>query len=1010
MKKIILFCFALGLTTGLSAQLKFNHTLNQNDFDDPTVVVNKNFSPSFSDGEVVFDRGGDVTTGKEAYIDVALEGAPLSISFDMILKGGGLFNNNVVLPNAILPMCWLSESSDGVNYTLSRTWRQSLNQVSDEEYKAKNVTLKPETRFVRIGFRATHICRYRNIVVEPLHADLQLNIATRALDFGRMAVNTTDHTDDKTMKINASWRNLKNITVTVDKLDSETAQNMYSVDKTTLGTSEIANGNSALAVTNNPHAPKGEYKVNASTKNGAVVRIHADSPYDNDERIFNIPLSVILCANRRTITWYEGQDTVEVRNGVTLDPATINPTTGGAVVTYRTVTVGNKGTATINGTTLKVSDIPTMGIVDMEAYCNGTGDYADASVKRTFIVMPEHGYLYETSLCEGETIEMGGQTITADGDKTVTITLPTEDKQNDSTIFVIVHTNRKYSGIQTSARVHQDDLPFSWEGLTFYGKGSQTAYLQTANGCDSIVTMTLQVDTSYHVYKQVCKSEFPIEWKEGNDVLYTFTDYGQYTYTFENTTAVASDSSVTWFVIPHDTIYADTAYQTVCFGESYTWKGNTYTETDVYSVSEQGNCEYTTYTLNLTVLPPAIDSTYYKTICYGATYTDNYFNNLTASDIYTKAVPYTTINCDSVVYTLNLTVLPKAIDSTYYRTICYGTTYSDVYFTDLAESGIYTKSVPYAEIDCDSVTYVLNLNVRPQTVDSIYSKTVCAGNTYSDKYFQNLTTAGTYTHNVPFVGLDCDSVIYKLSLSFADQYYEEIYDTICPALLPYIWNGTEYRATGDYDKTFISIGGCDSTVTLHLLVASHNPDMDPSLDNVPASNKYNSWLLMVDMAAIEDSYQLTPSEQDVIWYRVVGDIDSQKDGAVKDDEQVGQGYYYTGDCHLTDVYYALINVPTTATEDRCGATYRTVLLNVQGTAQLMLTPTRTMPSAPMQLFNLDASPSTIRVYNTAGQVVNEYHTAGENVFTMHAANAAGVYMVTVHNDKQKQTLKYMVAE
>ncbi|MCQ2310862.1 MAG: hypothetical protein MJZ64_03825, partial [Paludibacteraceae bacterium] len=713
------------LATGLSAQLKFNHTLDQTDFNDPTVVVNKQYSPSFSGNIVTFDRGLDAVSGNDAYIDIALEGAPMSISFDIAISS----DIAMVLPNALLPMCWLSESSDGSNYSLSRTWRHSLSQVGTS-YSAKTVTLKPQTRFVRIGYRATLKGYYRNIVVTPLHADVQLNVDARALDFGRMPVNTTDHSDDKTMDLNANWRNLKNITVAVDKFDNETAKNMYSANPNTLGTSELSNGNGSIDLTNNPNAAKGEYKVDATTKKGAVVRIHADSPYDNDERICNIPLSVILCGNRRTINWYEGQDTIVVRNGVTLDQATINPSTGGAKVTYRTITKGNKGTATVNSTTLKVSDIPTMGVIDMEAYCNGTGDYADASVKRTFVVMPEHGLLYETSLCEGDSIKMGGQKITADGDKTQTITLLTEDGQNDSTIFVIVHTNKKYDGIQTSARVHQDDLPFYWEGLTFTQAGSQTATIKTIAGCDSSVTMTLKVDTSYHVYKQVCRTEFPYEWKVGDDVIYTFNDYGKYTYTFE--TAV-SDSNVTWFVMPYDTIYVDTLYHTICPGNSYEWRQKIYTETGIYGDTVQGICEDTVYTLNLTVQTPKTEPSINSTICAADTLNFEWHGQryVSGKDVYRDTAYFAETGCDSVYYELHLTVQTPKTEPPIDSIICAADTLNFEWHGQRYVSGkdVYRDTAYFAETGCDSVYYELHLTVQTPKTEPPIDSIICAADT-----------------------------------------------------------------------------------------------------------------------------------------------------------------------------------------------------------------------------------------------------------------------------------------
>ena len=42
--------------------------------------------------------------------------------------------------------------------------------------------------------------------------------------------------------------------------------------------------------------------------------------------------------------------------------------------------------------------------------------------------------------------------------------------------------------------------------------------------------------------------------------------------------------------------------------------------------------------------------------------------------------------------------------------------------------------------------------------------------------------------------------------------------TICEAALPYSWNNQNITAAGDYTATLISVDGCDSIATLHLVI------------------------------------------------------------------------------------------------------------------------------------------------------------------------------------------------
>jgi hypothetical protein len=63
-------------------------------------------------------------------------------------------------------------------------------------------------------------------------------------------------------------------------------------------------------------------------------------------------------------------------------------------------------------------------------------------------------------------------------------------------------------------------LPYEWNGVIFTEGGTQTATLQTVNGSDSIVTMTLTVNETYDVTetRYVCPNELPYVW---NGVTFT---------------------------------------------------------------------------------------------------------------------------------------------------------------------------------------------------------------------------------------------------------------------------------------------------------------------------------------------------------------------------------------------------------------------------------------------------------------------------------------------------------
>ncbi len=62
----------------------------------------------------------------------------------------------------------------------------------------------------------------------------------------------------------------------------------------------------------------------------------------------------------------------------------------------------------------------------------------------------------------------------------------------DSIVTLELTVNPTYEVSDLYSACH-DELPFSWNGVLFTEAGTQSAQLETSNGCDSIVTMTLEV-------------------------------------------------------------------------------------------------------------------------------------------------------------------------------------------------------------------------------------------------------------------------------------------------------------------------------------------------------------------------------------------------------------------------------------------------------------------------------------------------------------------------------------
>ena len=121
-----------------------------------------------------------------------------------------------------------------------------------------------------------------------------------------------------------------------------------------------------------------------------------------------------------------------------------------------------------------------------------------------------------------------------------------------------------------------------------------------------------------------------------------------------------------------DPVYT-TETVTVCFGESYEWNGKTYTETGKYTYTTvAANGADSIVTLDLTVLPEVPVTKEIAAVCYGETYTWQ-------GQEYTESGEYSVTlqdvnGCDSVIV-LNLTVYPQTPDTTEEVTIKFGESY-----------------------------------------------------------------------------------------------------------------------------------------------------------------------------------------------------------------------------------------------------------------------------------------------------------------------------------------------
>ena len=166
----------------------------------------------------------------------------------------------------------------------------------------------------------------------------------------------------------------------------------------------------------------------------------------------------------------------------------------------------------------------------------------------------------------------------------------------------------------------------------------------------------------------------------------------------------------------------------------------------------------------------------------------------------------------------------------------YGTTYS--------ESGDYIAQLPSAT-GCDSiVTLHLALN-QPNYVEE-YFQDAC------DNYVWNSTTytaSGDYSVSASGSN-NCDTT-RTLHLTIHQSINSELTISVTQSQLPYDFDGNLLTETGDYEFVYETEAGCDSILTLHLLMGEAVLDIDTT-DFVEELNATSDFTLSVGNGSLGD--------------------------------------------------------------------------------------------------------------------------------------------------------------
>lgn len=404
----------------------------------------------------------------------------------------------------------------------------------------------------------------------------------------------------------------------------------------------------------------------------------------------------------------------------------------------------------------------------------------------------------------------------------------------DSTTILHLTVNSVFNMVIENAICYNDSVEFFGQFLS--ESGDYVENLQTANGCDSIITLHLtvfphEIDTitAYTCYNVSYDNDgFYIE-NPTEDGFYTSSD-------FDENDCI---STTVLHLIVRDTA-ATSLSTSLCIGETYTENGFDITATEpgeftyVQTLQAANGCD-STITLTVTV-NPSNNREIYDSICVESAYTQFGFDTLCAN-----AGEYTLVRhasnvfgCDSAT-TLHLTVLPTYAP-TITRMICESGSYLFNGET-LTQSGVYTANLTSIH-GCDSIV-TLNLTVGAEYRDTIVDH-ICAGNAYHQNGFDIDQPQTQYYQRNDLAQNGCDSTTI-LYLIVHELNTTNLNATICLGE-SYTQNGFNVTPDKAGDTTYTLVVptayNCDSTIVLHLTV---NPTHSITLnDAICAGNRYTA--------------------------------------------------------------------------------------------------------------------------------------------------------------------------
>lgn len=412
----------------------------------------------------------------------------------------------------------------------------------------------------------------------------------------------------------------------------------------------------------------------------------------------------------------------------------------------------------------------------------------------------------DASICEGEFYQVGPNVYNMTGTYQTTLTA-SNGCDSIITLNLTVHPSVIFD---LQAEICEGESLMVGDSV-YTESGFYLNLLTTQLGCDSLILTELVVNpnVSSVVDAEICEGESFIIGAE------TFTVTGTYQTTIPAANGCDSTIMLNLNVLENSETFISAS---ICSGESYEAGGTTFTETGDYMVTlTAANACDSIISLSLTV-SDLLETMLTETICEGESYEVG-MNSYTETGVYEVTLTAST-GCDSMI-TLDLTVATE--DFVFLEAaICEGDVF-EFNGEELSEPGSYEVTLTN-EAGCDS-TVNLGLTVFEPAPILAIDALLCEGDTleFGDMIF---TEGGGYQIVLSDQN-GCDSII-DLGIEILQPSFESLEATICDGESVAVGDQV-FTESGDYEVVLIAENGCDSTVSLSLMVEESSSVLSDTL-------------------------------------------------------------------------------------------------------------------------------------------------------------------------------------